>query len=290
MSIEKTVGSGVPRIEDGKLIVAGTYAKTAHAQMVRELVNSRHVTSTSVTFANIKTGKDATPLRELLNGAFVAVPANPEAIVLSSKAAKDDDGKKPYGDVTYADPGYQKDGKKRYPIDTAAHVRSALSYIGQASNAAQYSPADLKRVRARIRAAAEKFGIEVSDDDDKKSAALLAVFKQLDASGDNPAVKHDDMVQAIHDAAVQLGGQCVPYPGTEQEEEEQQSSNTKSVGSPQRSPDESPADAATKAAASAPAEVPADAAGEPADVATKEALSLRARGLSYLAQKTCTQE
>src|SRR6185312_5147778 len=37
--------------------------------------------------------------------------------------------KTPYGDVAYADPGYQSDKKKRYPIDSADHVRAAWSYI-----------------------------------------------------------------------------------------------------------------------------------------------------------------
>lgn len=67
--------------------------------------------------------------------------------------------KKPYGDVAYADPGYQKDGKKRYPIDTAEHVKAALSYIGQASNADKYSAGDLAKIKAKIHAAAKKFGI-----------------------------------------------------------------------------------------------------------------------------------
>lgn len=72
--------------------------------------------------------------------------------------------KKPYGNVDYADPGYQKDGQKRYPIDTAEHVRAAWSYINQGDNAAQYSSADLAKVKGRIRAAAKKFGIQISDD------------------------------------------------------------------------------------------------------------------------------
>ena len=38
---------------------------------------------------------------------------------------------KPYGKVSYADPGYQEDGKARYPIDSAAHCRAAWSYINQ---------------------------------------------------------------------------------------------------------------------------------------------------------------
>ena len=70
------------------------------------------------------------------------------------RAAKDP--KKPYGDVEYADP---KNGK--YPIDTAAHVKAALSYIGQEKNAAEYplNGVTLASVKANIEAAAKKFGI-----------------------------------------------------------------------------------------------------------------------------------
>ena len=69
----------------------------------------------------------------------------------------------PYGDVAYADPGYQKDGKKRYPIDTAEHVRAAWSYINQGDNAGQYSSEQLANIKGRIRAAAKKFGIDIAD-------------------------------------------------------------------------------------------------------------------------------
>jgi len=59
----------------------------------------------------------------------------------------------------YADPGYQKDGLKRYPIDTPEHVRAALSYIGQAKNAAKYDTDDLAAVKSAIYAAAKRMGI-----------------------------------------------------------------------------------------------------------------------------------
>lgn len=72
--------------------------------------------------------------------------------------------KEPYGDVKYADPGYQKDGKKRYPLDDEQHVRAAWGYINQPENAGQYDPRHLKLVRARIIAAAKKLGIQVSED------------------------------------------------------------------------------------------------------------------------------
>lgn len=90
MSVATTVGSGVPTIEDGALRVRGTFASTEHAQNVRTLVNEGHITKTSVAFRTIRDNKAATVSRELLNGAFVAVPANEEARVLSSKAVKSD--------------------------------------------------------------------------------------------------------------------------------------------------------------------------------------------------------
>ena len=78
--------------------------------------------------------------------------------------AEDGDGKKPYGDVTYADPGYQKDKQKRYPIDTEEHVRAAWSYINQKDNSGKYSSEDLTKVKNKIKSAAKKHGIEISEE------------------------------------------------------------------------------------------------------------------------------
>ena len=88
MSVATTVGSGVPVLEDGVLRVRGVFASTDHAQTVRTLVNEGHITKTSVAFRAIRDKKSNTVTRELLNGAFVAVPANEEAVVLSSKSVK----------------------------------------------------------------------------------------------------------------------------------------------------------------------------------------------------------
>jgi hypothetical protein len=90
MSVATTIGSGVPSLnEKGELVVAGTYSSLPRAQEVRTLVNEGHINTTSVAFMTLpKTHKDAAPLRELLNGAFVAVPSNREALVLSSKGVK----------------------------------------------------------------------------------------------------------------------------------------------------------------------------------------------------------
>ncbi len=69
-------------------------------------------------------------------------------------AAKKDN--KPYGDVQYADPGYQKDGKKRYPIDTEEHIRAAWSYINKAKNAAQYTSEQVSHIKSKIVSAWKK--------------------------------------------------------------------------------------------------------------------------------------
>lgn len=73
-------------------------------------------------------------------------------------------GNKPYGDVAYADPGYQKDKKKRYPIDTKKHVKAAWSYINKAKNAAAYTAAQVASIKSKIKAAAAKFGVKISSD------------------------------------------------------------------------------------------------------------------------------
>lgn len=70
---------------------------------------------------------------------------------------------KPYGNVTYADPGY-KGGRRRYPIDTEAHVRAAWSYINQKDNQSGYTPDEVAAIKAKIRAAAKRFGIATSAD------------------------------------------------------------------------------------------------------------------------------
>jgi len=90
MSVASTVGSGVPTLNDaGELVVSGTYSSLARAQEVRTLVNEGHIRTTSVAFMTEKSPqKDGkgTVTRELLNGAFVAIPSNREALVLNSKS------------------------------------------------------------------------------------------------------------------------------------------------------------------------------------------------------------
>src|SRR5208337_4210959 len=83
--------------------------------------------------------------------AMVKVPILEDG--LPSLRLNADDPKKPYGDVEYAAPGYQDDGKKRYPIDNEEHITHAWDYIGQGKNADKYSSSELKLIKARIIAA-----------------------------------------------------------------------------------------------------------------------------------------
>jgi phage head maturation protease len=55
--------------------------------------------------------------------------------------------------VEYADPGYQADGRKRYPVDSEEHIRAAWSYIHHPDNAARYTAGQLAHIEARIVAA-----------------------------------------------------------------------------------------------------------------------------------------
>lgn len=63
-------------------------------------------------------------------------------------AKADGAAKKPYGDVKYADPDNSK-----YPIDTAAHIRAAWSYINMPKNQKGMDAAAVKAIKNRIVAA-----------------------------------------------------------------------------------------------------------------------------------------
>lgn len=86
------------------------------------------------------------------------------------------DPKKPYGDVSYADPGYQADGKKRYPLDSEEHCRAAWSYVNMPKNAAKYTPGQLAKIKARIKSAGQKYGIEFGDRSRHLPAVCLRAF------------------------------------------------------------------------------------------------------------------
>ena len=70
-----------------------------------------------------------------------------------------DEGTREYGDVRFADPTNHK-----YPIDTEEHVRAAWSYINKKSNAAKYDADEVESIKDRIKRAADKYDIDISDD------------------------------------------------------------------------------------------------------------------------------
>jgi HK97 family phage prohead protease len=71
--------------------------------------------------------------------------------------------KAPYGNVQYADPGYQEDGVKRYPLDSEAHCRAAWSYINMPKNQKPYTAEQVSQIKSRIKAAGKKYGITFED-------------------------------------------------------------------------------------------------------------------------------
>jgi len=91
-------------------------------------------------------------------------PAAPVRVTESAPVVEEAEAAKvPYGDVEYADSGLQKDGKKRYPIDTKARAKAAWSYVNKDENAAKYTKTNLSKIKARIKAALKKFGVAVSE-------------------------------------------------------------------------------------------------------------------------------
>lgn len=105
---------------------------------------------------------------------YVAGPAGKTDALSADLLGFTGRGPKPYGNVAYADP---KNGK--YPIDTAAHAKAALSYISMPKNAAKYplNGVTLGSVKARIIAACKKFGITVSQSNAAHFAPDLDVVR-----------------------------------------------------------------------------------------------------------------
>lgn len=104
------------------------------------------------------------------------------AMAVLSAAAKPQRAKTPkkYAGVTnFADPGYLDsqgnpakggNGKKRYPLNSAARVRNAAARFAQ--NKKRYTPAQQAAIMGKIRSAAKQFGVEISDGDSKSRRAF----------------------------------------------------------------------------------------------------------------------
>lgn len=68
-------------------------------------------------------------------------------------------GEHEYGEVEFADKTNNK-----YPIDSPKHIRAAWSYINHQDNAAKYKASEVKTIKSRIKRAAKKHGVEISED------------------------------------------------------------------------------------------------------------------------------
>ena len=71
---------------------------------------------------------------------------------------KPKEGLREYGDVKFAD-----ETNKKYPIDSAEHVRAAWSYINHKDNASKYDRDEVHLIKSRIKKAAKKYDVEISD-------------------------------------------------------------------------------------------------------------------------------
>lgn len=136
-----------------------TFGEPAEVKTEYVVVSKGDMAGDEITDAEIQTLMAATGGQRSATDTLLALSA-PSRSALDSVVALA--AAKPYGNVTYADPGY-KDNKKRYPIDTAAHVRAAWSYINQKANQSDYTPAQVAAIKAKIKAAAVKFHITISD-------------------------------------------------------------------------------------------------------------------------------
>jgi hypothetical protein len=199
-SVPMTVGSGAPSIDsDGNMIVKGVYAGTPHAQMTRQLVNEGHIWQASVSYMDHEL-PDGSIVRELLNGTFTGVPANPEAVVLASKGmemsktvqTKDGDD---MGDEDMADAEHKKTGgttegqypagegpfgdpkNRKWPLNNRSHILNAWARIHQSQATVNYSAAEVSEIKGRIQSAARRAGITLSSP--KALAALVDGLNQL---------------------------------------------------------------------------------------------------------------
>ena len=94
----------------------------------------------------------------------------PVPVEQESRAEQEQDHKSKYGDVPYADSKHHK-----YPIDSKKHVAAAWSYINMPKNAKFYSSGELATIKGKIKAAAKKFGIEISSEKAAEDLSLIHI-------------------------------------------------------------------------------------------------------------------
>ena len=114
-------------------------------------------------------------------------------------------------EAAYADPGYQADGKARYPLKehgewSAARIRSAWAYIHDPDNQRPYSADEVARIKARIIAAWR----EHIDPQGMPSLGpdMTPRKDRLLRAGARHSKADLARVNAIHRLAVELGADC----------------------------------------------------------------------------------
>jgi HK97 family phage prohead protease len=168
LSSDGVIGSVTHMAEDQYgAKVRAKFASTQKAQDIRLKMIEGHIRGMSFTYEALKShrgtfsGKSVRFLDELRVYEATVSPFPVNQLAVASAKAKDP--KKPYGDVAYADPGYQSDGVHRYPLDSETHCRAAWSYIHQADNRKLYTSEQLSLIEGRIRAALKKYGVTASE-------------------------------------------------------------------------------------------------------------------------------
>ena len=143
-------------------------------------------------------------------------------------ASEDEDGvrksERPESDSAYADPE-----RRAYPVDTYEHTRAAISYFSMPKNHSKYPPDKRSRVWGRIRAAAKRHGIEISEgsgpgshaekgaimnvnDLDKALAMMKAEAETVSLATQECIMSPDDkpVEQQLTPGEPQIGGSATP--------------------------------------------------------------------------------
>jgi hypothetical protein len=142
-------GKGVDKDTQGK-------AAAALAEWEQKRAKSHAKTAAKDTKKDVKASVDISDV-DLLRIVAFTPRCQFSALDRVLMLAADKDTGNQYGNVTYADIN-----NKKYPIDTKAHVQAAWSYINQSKNQGGYSSSELAAIMSRIKAAAKKFGIDIS--------------------------------------------------------------------------------------------------------------------------------
>lgn len=100
-------------------------------------------------FANDEISDKSSAIDKVLNEFKNQVKEKSDVFKQEAISARKDvnpkEGKKKYGDVTFAD-----EKNKKYPIDTEEHIRAAWNYINKPKNSAKYSSDEVSQIKGKI--------------------------------------------------------------------------------------------------------------------------------------------